>query len=77
MLANTAVESRPRKRAPRVSRQALSPAHKRLEGQIDWYVAVPDPESRLASRVEGFGSYEHTAWASDRAEGSGRIGGRG
>jgi hypothetical protein len=77
MPVNTAVESRPRKRAARVSRPALSPAQKRLEDQIASYAAVPNPESLLGECVEGLVSHEHAVWASDREEGSGRIRGRG
>jgi hypothetical protein len=72
MPANTAVESRPRNEPPK-GNQALAPAQKRLQDQITWYAAVPDPKPLLGERVEAFVSYE--SWASDREEGSGRIGG--
>ena len=54
-----------------------SPAQKRLKDEIAWSAAVPQPESRLAECVEGLVSYEHAAWASEREEASGRIGGPG
>jgi hypothetical protein len=66
MPANTAVESRLRREAP-----------KRLEDPIASYAAVSDPESLLAERVEGLISGEHGARASHREKGSERIGGGG